>query len=227
MQHSLTRTYAHEQILAEVAFQVQEANPILSSITVQYIPQVGYVICCESPTTLPDFVFQFQEDDTTFYYKVCRVLYVTCMVSQYIVRLWILIIAFSLGYELPRLGRVDRGHLRCENIDNIVAFLLRLNTLCIIGYTGYLLDTQRGANTFQPSAVLEYQYFVVAELLEELTVALLEYEGSVHGSFRCKRSYTYALILKVRWWIEMTWIMSYLDCLISFASCAKSFNFTR
>ncbi|RMX63970.1 hypothetical protein KXD40_005754 [Peronospora effusa] len=25
----------------------------------------------------------------------------------------------------------------------------------------------------------------------------------------------------------MTWIMSYLDCLISFASCAKSFNFTR
>ncbi|RMX63971.1 hypothetical protein KXD40_005753 [Peronospora effusa] len=59
-----------DNVLTEVAFQVQEANPILSSITVQYIPQVGYVICCESPTTLPDFVFQFQEDDTTFYYKV-------------------------------------------------------------------------------------------------------------------------------------------------------------
>ncbi|CAI5732709.1 unnamed protein product [Hyaloperonospora brassicae] len=125
-----------DNILAEVAFQVQEANPILSSITVQYIPQVGYVICCESPTTLPDFVFQFQEDDTTFYYK-------------------------------------DSS---CRDLDESIGDIY-----------GYLLDTQR-------------------ELLEELTVALLEYEGSIH---------------------EMTWIMSYLDCLISFASCAKSFNFTR
>lgn len=58
------------QVLTEVAFQIQESNPTLSSITVQYIPQVGYVVCCESPTTLPKFVFQFQEDDTTFYYKV-------------------------------------------------------------------------------------------------------------------------------------------------------------
>ncbi|KAL7687160.1 putative DNA mismatch repair protein MutS, core [Plasmopara halstedii] len=63
-----------DNVLTEVAFQVKEANPILSSITVQYIPQVGYVICCDSPTTLPEFVFQFQEDDTTFYYKdaCCR-----------------------------------------------------------------------------------------------------------------------------------------------------------
>uniref|UniRef100_A0AAV1T9Z9 DNA mismatch repair proteins mutS family domain-containing protein n=1 Tax=Peronospora matthiolae TaxID=2874970 RepID=A0AAV1T9Z9_9STRA len=125
-----------DNILAEVAFQVQEANPILSSITVQYIPQVGYVICCESPTTLPDFVFQFQEDDTTFYYK----------------------------------------DTSCRDLDGSIGDIY-----------GYLLDTQR-------------------EILEELTVALLEYEGSIH---------------------EMTWIMSYLDCLISFASCAKSFNFTR
>jgi hypothetical protein len=53
-----------------VASQIQESDASLSSITVQYIPQVGYVVCCDSPTTLPDFVFQFQEDDTTFYYKV-------------------------------------------------------------------------------------------------------------------------------------------------------------
>ncbi|CAH0476482.1 unnamed protein product [Peronospora belbahrii] len=125
-----------DNVLTEVAFQVQEANPSLSSITVQYIPQVGYVICCESPTTLPDFVFQFQEDDTTFYYKdAC-----------------------------------------CRDLDESIGDIY-----------GYILDAQR-------------------ELLEELTMALLEYEGSIH---------------------EMTWIMSYLDCLISFASCAKSFNFTR
>ncbi|CAI5718412.1 unnamed protein product [Peronospora farinosa] len=125
-----------DNVLTEVAFQVQEANPILSSITVQYIPQVGYVICCESPTTLPDFVFQFQEDDTTFYYKdAC-----------------------------------------CRDLDESIGDIY-----------GYILDAQR-------------------ELLEELTMALLEYEGSIN---------------------EMTWIMSYLDCLISFASCAKSFNFTR
>lgn len=37
-------------------------------------------------------------------------------------------------------------------------------------------------------------------------MALLEYEGSIH---------------------EMTSIMSNLDCLISFASCGKSFSFTR
>ncbi|KAG6964620.1 hypothetical protein JG687_00005864 [Phytophthora cactorum] len=117
-----------DNVLTEVAFQVQEANPVLSSITVQYIPQVGYVICCESPTTLPDFVFQFQEDDTTFYYKdAC-----------------------------------------CRDLDESIGDIY--------------------------------------ELLEELTMALLEYESSIH---------------------EMTWIMSYLDCLISFASCAKSFNFTR
>ncbi|ETI56633.1 hypothetical protein, variant 1 [Phytophthora nicotianae] len=125
-----------DNVLTEVAFQVQEANPVLSSITVQYIPQVGYVICCESPTTLPDFVFQFQEDDTTFYYKdAC-----------------------------------------CRDLDESIGDIY-----------GYILDLQR-------------------ELLEELTMALLEYEGSIH---------------------EMTWIMSNLDCLISFASCAKSFNFTR
>ncbi|CAI5731867.1 unnamed protein product [Peronospora destructor] len=125
-----------DNVLTEVAFQVQEANPVLSSITVQYIPQVGYVICCESPTTLPDFVFQFQEDDTTFYYKdAC-----------------------------------------CRDLDESIGDIY-----------GYILDAQR-------------------ELLEELTLVLLEYEGSIH---------------------EMTWIMSYLDCLISFASCAKSFNFTR
>ncbi|KAG3114792.1 hypothetical protein PI124_g6463 [Phytophthora idaei] len=125
-----------DNVLTEVAFQVQEANPVLSSITVQYIPQVGYVICCESPTTLPDFVFQFQEDDTTFYYKdAC-----------------------------------------CRDLDESIGDIY-----------GYILDMQR-------------------ELLEELTMALLEYESSIH---------------------EMTWIMSYLDCLISFASCAKSFNFTR
>ncbi|KAG7379942.1 MutS protein msh5 [Phytophthora pseudosyringae] len=125
-----------DNVLTEVAFQVQEANPALSSITVQYIPQVGYVICCESPTTLPDFVFQFQEDDTTFYYKdAC-----------------------------------------CRDLDESIGDIY-----------GYILDIQR-------------------ELLEELTMALLEYESSMH---------------------EMTWVMSYLDCMISFASCAKSFNFTR
>ncbi|KAL7687161.1 putative DNA mismatch repair protein MutS [Plasmopara halstedii] len=37
-------------------------------------------------------------------------------------------------------------------------------------------------------------------------MAILEYECSVH---------------------EITWMMSYLDCLISLSSCAKSFNFTR
>jgi hypothetical protein len=57
-------------VLTEVAYQIQEAHPSLSTITVQYIPQVGYVICCDAPTTLSDFIFQFQEDDTTFYYKV-------------------------------------------------------------------------------------------------------------------------------------------------------------
>lgn len=58
------------QVLTEVAYQIQETDASLSSITVQYIPQVGYVVCCDSPTALPDFVFQFQEDDATFYYKV-------------------------------------------------------------------------------------------------------------------------------------------------------------
>ncbi|KAG6598069.1 uncharacterized protein IUM83_09358 [Phytophthora cinnamomi] len=125
-----------DNVLTEVAFQVQEANPVLSSITVQYIPQVGYVICCDSPTTLPDFVFQFQEDDTTFYYKdAC-----------------------------------------CRDLDESIGDIY-----------GYILDMQRG-------------------LLEELTMALLEYESSIH---------------------EMTEVMSYLDCLIAFASCAKSFNFSR
>ncbi|GLE05988.1 hypothetical protein PINS_up015199 [Pythium insidiosum] len=63
-----------DNVLTEVAHQIQEKEPSLSSMTVQYIPQVGYVVCCDSPTTLPDFVFQFQEDDTTFYYKesCCR-----------------------------------------------------------------------------------------------------------------------------------------------------------
>lgn len=68
----LTTTLLLLQVLTEVAFQIQESNPTLSSITVQYIPQVGYVVCCESPTTLPEFVFQFQEDDMTFYYKVSK-----------------------------------------------------------------------------------------------------------------------------------------------------------
>ncbi|OWZ12300.1 hypothetical protein PHMEG_00014562 [Phytophthora megakarya] len=125
-----------DNILTEVAFQVQETNPALSSITVQYIPQVGFVICCEAHTTLPDFVFQFQEDDATFYYK-------------------------------------DGS---CRDLDESIGDIY-----------GYIVDIQR-------------------ELQEELTMALLEYESSIH---------------------EMTWIMSYLDCLISFASCAKSFNFTR
>ncbi|KAE9346744.1 DNA mismatch repair protein [Phytophthora rubi] len=125
-----------DNVLTEVAFQVQEANPVLASITVQYIPQVGYVICCDSPTTLPDFVFQFQEDDTTFYYKdAC-----------------------------------------CRDLDESIGDIY-----------GYILDMQKG-------------------LLEELTMAVLEYESSIH---------------------EMTGIMSYLDCLIAFASCAKSFNFSR
>lgn len=63
-----------DNILAEVAWQLQERHPSLDAITVQYIPQVGYVICCDSPTTLPGFVFQFQEDDSTFFYKesCCR-----------------------------------------------------------------------------------------------------------------------------------------------------------
>ncbi|KAL4175238.1 hypothetical protein KRP22_000207 [Phytophthora ramorum] len=125
-----------DNVLTEVAFQIQETNPVLSSITVQYIPQVGYVICCDSPTTLPDFVFQFQEDDTTFYYKD------GC----------------------------------CRDLDESIGDIY-----------GYILDMQR-------------------ELLEELTIAVLEYESSIH---------------------DTTGIMAYLDCLISFASCAKSFNFSR
>ncbi|CCI48498.1 unnamed protein product [Albugo candida] len=68
--------YNHlDNVLSEVAYQICERSPSLRGITVQYIPQVGYVICCDSPTVLPDFVFQFQEDDNTFYYKVdecCR-----------------------------------------------------------------------------------------------------------------------------------------------------------
>lgn len=72
LESSQTHNTLVSQVLTEVAFQIQEANPTLSSITVQYIPQVGYVVCCESPTTLPEFVFQFQEGDTTFYYKVER-----------------------------------------------------------------------------------------------------------------------------------------------------------
>ncbi|KAK1941664.1 DNA mismatch repair protein MSH5 [Phytophthora citrophthora] len=142
-----------DNVLTEVAFQVQEANPALSSITVQYIPQVGYVICCEAPTTLPDFVFQFQEDDTTFYYKVR-----SCTATN----AWI----YSRHYMQDACCRdLDEsiGDIYAD-IDNII------------------------------------------ELLEELTMALLEYESSIH---------------------EMTWIMSFLDCLISLASCAKSFNFTR
>nr|CCA16752.1 hypothetical protein PITG_01583 [Albugo laibachii Nc14] len=63
--------YNHlDNVLSEVAYQICERSPSLRGITVQYIPQVGYVICCDSPTVLPDFVFQFQEDDNTFYYKV-------------------------------------------------------------------------------------------------------------------------------------------------------------
>ncbi|KAF1775355.1 hypothetical protein GQ600_13265 [Phytophthora cactorum] len=57
-------------------YEVEAGSGGKSGFVVDYSPvysQVGYVICCESPTTLPDFVFQFQEDDTTFYYKVRNV----------------------------------------------------------------------------------------------------------------------------------------------------------
>ncbi|KAL3668324.1 hypothetical protein V7S43_006416 [Phytophthora oleae] len=110
---TLTNTYCG-QVLTEVAFQVQEANPVLSSITVQYIPQVGYVICCEAPTTLPDFVFQFQEDDTTFYYKdaCCRDLdesigdiygYVLDIQRELLEELTMALLENDLDYVVPRL----------------------------------------------------------------------------------------------------------------------------
>ncbi|DBA04192.1 TPA: hypothetical protein N0F65_004300 [Lagenidium giganteum] len=63
-----------DNILTEIAYQIQEVHPTIAPVTVQYIPQVGYVVCCDSATTIPEFVFQFQEDDTTFFYKdsCCR-----------------------------------------------------------------------------------------------------------------------------------------------------------
>ncbi|TMW57428.1 hypothetical protein Poli38472_003353 [Pythium oligandrum] len=125
-----------DNVLTEVAYQIQESQPSLSSITVQYIPQVGYVICCEAATALPDFVFQFQEDDTTFYYKD------SC----------------------------------CRDLDATIGDIF-----------GFILDLQR-------------------DLLEELTVALLQYEHCI---------------------FEMAGIVSKLDCISALADVAKNFNYRR
>jgi DNA mismatch repair protein MSH5 len=58
-----------DNILEEVACQIQQENPLLSTITLHYIPQVGYVIKSASRSAPPSFKFQFQED-CKFYFKV-------------------------------------------------------------------------------------------------------------------------------------------------------------